>query len=482
MTSVFGMALLGALLLDPGSLLAAAPRVADAAHPGPKAWKFEGSDACGVVAGVLTWKDASYSSYSAENRKERELYETLLARGASREGISLLLDADATRDAVYEAVRRRASAAPAGSTFVFYYAGHGVYGKDGIFLAGYDMESGKVDGTGISPKEVAAIIGRHFRGGRVLMMADCCYSGALVGAAQGLDSSRTTAAALTSASISNSSSGNWTFTQTVIDALSGRGLMDRNGDGVITFGELCQEVADAMRYRERQLSGCLLPGAMRDAVVAAAPPRPRPEGAPGRFAPGEYVSVSGKDGVRVGRILELRGKNLAVEFYDYTDKSVATIPAAQADKIVVRSCPAGPLRKAGVRIVRADSAEPGNEPEKCLDGDPDTIWHTEWTNRLPGYPHELRLETAKEVSITGLRLLPRQDGNWNGWIGKCALYSSTDGTNWGAPLAVSEFERSASEKIIRLKARVSTRHLKLVALSGFEGQVWASLAELEALR
>jgi len=189
----------------------------------------------------------------------------------------------------------------------------------------------------------------------------------------------------------------------------------------------------------------------------------------------------GADGPRVARILDVRGTGLSVEYYDYTDKTVATVPTSAAAKIVPRSCPAGPLRQAGARIVRADSAEPGNEPGRCLDGDPETMWHTAWTNALPGYPHELVIETDRDVVVAGLRLLPRQDGNWNGWIAKCALYASPDGKSWGAPLAEAVFDRTASEKTVTLKAPVRTRHLRLVAVSGFDGQPWASLAEIEAV-
>ncbi len=42
---------------------------------------------------------------------------------------------------------------------------------------------------------------------------------------------------LTSAATANTSTGNWTFTQSLLDGLSGSPLIDTNGDGLITLGE-----------------------------------------------------------------------------------------------------------------------------------------------------------------------------------------------------------------------------------------------------
>ena len=30
-----------------------------------------------------------------------------------------------------------------------------------------------------------------------------------------------------------------------------------------------------------------------------------------------------------------------------------------------------------------------------LDGDPETMWHTEWQAATPGYPHELQLDLGR---------------------------------------------------------------------------------------
>ncbi len=45
----------------------------------------------------------------------------------------------------------------------------------------------------------------------------------------------------------------------------------------------------------------------------------------------------------------------------------------------------------------ADSHAPGYEPDLAGDGDPATIWHTEFVGATPGYPHELMVDLARSA-------------------------------------------------------------------------------------
>jgi hypothetical protein len=130
-----------------------------------------------------------------------------------------------------------------------------------------------------------------------------------------------------------------------------------------------------------------------------------------------------------------------------------------------------------VKRVAADSAEPGYEAENAVDGDPDSIWHTAWTSRKPGFPHELVIEFRQPASLRGVTLLPRQDNNRNGWIKDFAFYVSDDGLGWGEPAARGTLAGAGVlETVMFDKPRVA-RFLKLVAVSGYAGP-YASLAEL----
>jgi len=72
--------------------------------------------------------------------------------------------------------------------------------------------------------------------------------------------------------------------------------------------------------------------------------------------------------------------------------------------------------------VRADSQAAGeNEAARAIDGSPDTIWHTPWTEPVPAFPHWLIIELPKPMTLAGFTALPRQDGNGNGWIKEYAF-------------------------------------------------------------
>jgi hypothetical protein len=147
-----------------------------------------------------------------------------------------------------------------------------------------------------------------------------------------------------------------------------------------------------------------------------------------------------------------------------------------------------PTLTAGARVIRCDSYETGNEPEKMIDNDLSSIWHTAYEN--PGnfavtnkqvetdYPHEVQIELAALTSFKGFIYYPRQDGR-NGWVADYAFYVSTDGKNWGLPVGQGRLAQTDQPKKVIFSATQNARFIRFVALNGFGGQKWASMAELE---
>jgi len=289
-------------------------------------------DTFGVVAGVLAFSDPGVVGFSDEQRKDRELFELLERRGVPRDNLTLLLDARATASSIHDAVERVAERAPAGSTLFFYYAGHGARDDAGrpYFLA-YDTVGNDhrlfVDDLGRRIRE-------RFRGKRLILMADCCYSGTLQDIADG--SKGYEAVVLTSADASNLSTENWTFTQTVIDGLSGDPLADANGDGSVTLGELSEEVARAMKHREAQRHGFYVRGVALSEPLARASARPASAaGAP--FAAGEYVRVNDD----VARVREAGQNESLVRFYHYSRAEDTRVKNASLVASSFRASPQG---------------------------------------------------------------------------------------------------------------------------------------------
>ena len=125
--------------------------------------------------------------------------------------------------------------------------------------------------------------------------------------------------------------------------------------------------------------------------------------------------------------------------------------------------------------------EDGYEVANAIDGDPETMWHTSWEGDMPNYPHELVVEFDGTRNLAGFTALPRQDGNQNGWIKDFAFYVSADGKTWGDSVAKGTFAKNAKLKTVKFAKPVTTKFVKLVALSGYADGPWASLAEFNVI-
>jgi beta-galactosidase len=59
------------------------------------------------------------------------------------------------------------------------------------------------------------------------------------------------------------------------------------------------------------------------------------------------------------------------------------------------------------------------------------------------------------------------------------VYASSDGKEWGEPVAKGEFAPGRELKRVAFPHPVAAKFLKLVALSGFDDQPFASIAEFD---
>jgi hypothetical protein len=125
---------------------------------------------------------------------------------------------------------------------------------------------------------------------------------------------------LTSATKATTSTGNWTFTQCVLDAFSGLPLMDINRDGAITLGELGTEVSNTMLHIEGQQSDFYSSGTDNDLVICKTDKRLN-NSKDLKFPLGSYVRVKNRFG-RVVAVSEKEPKEYDVVFFTYAQKKV----------------------------------------------------------------------------------------------------------------------------------------------------------------
>jgi hypothetical protein len=136
-----------------------------------------------------------------------------------------------------------------------------------------------------------------------------------------------------------------------------------------------------------------------------------------------------------------------------------------------------PLEKLGA-TASASSHREGFSPELAIDGNPATIWHTNWDPMDPP-PHDLIVDLKKLVRVRGLTYLPRQDMA-NGRIAQYDVSLSFNGWEW-SQVAEATWPNDATLKTVLFDRPQQARYVKLVAHSEVRGQPYASAAELDIL-
>ena len=108
-------------------------------------------------------------------------------------------------------------------------------------------------------------------------------------------------------------------------------------------------------------------------------------------------------------------------------------------------------------------------------------------------PHEIQINLGASYNLTAFRYLAQQDGSSCGWIKQYEFYVSTDGLNWGSPVASRQlrlrrltqacFGPGASLPPAQQIAFPQTtgQYIRLRAISEIRGNPWTAVAELNVL-
>jgi hypothetical protein len=138
--------------------------------------------------------------------------------------------------------------------------------------------------------------------------------------------------------------------------------------------------------------------------------------------------------------------------------------------------------KIELTVIKVDSEETASENGRgtnAVDGNPDTFWHTEWTDANPECPHEIIIQLTPAATIKGFTYLPRQDEEVNGTIKGYELYVSDDGKDFGKPVKKGEFtDDSKKKRTVTFDKPVKCGFIKLRALSEINDAAWSSAAEI----
>ena len=165
-----------------------------------------------------------------------------------------------------------------------------------------------------------------------------------------------------------------------------------------------------------------------------------------------------------------------------TNAIKATIENVRLDKVIVKDY-SDDSRDIPVEVLTATAGDwqRGHEAtegpaELVLDGDPNTIWHTDWygTSRAN---HWIQFELSEDYVVDGLRYLPRSGSN-NGIITKYEIQISDDGQTFET-IASGSWANNKSWKAAEFEG-VQAKYVRLVAVDAVtdNSYVFASAAEI----
>ncbi len=179
--------------------------------------------------------------------------------------------------------------------------------------------------------------------------------------------------------------------------------------------------------------------------------------------------------------------------------SLAALPAAWSTGGIWTACALSAYGSAsgnGWSVVYVDSQETScynGAAANAIDGNPSTMWHTQFCGAAPPTPHEIQINLGGSYNLTAFQYLPRQDGSACGWIGQYEFYVSADGVNWGTAVATGTFDYGTLSTQcpgpgagvpgpLQIPFPQTTgQYIRLRALSEINGNPWTSAAEITVL-
>lgn len=126
----------------------------------------------------------------------------------------------------------------------------------------------------------------------------------------------------------------------------------------------------------------------------------------------------------------------------------------------------------------ADSFNQGNEPQKAIDANLNTFWHSQFNPTPDALPNWIIVDMKNTYNIHAVGYLPRQDGSANGRIGGHRIEVSTDGTNWNLA-ATGTYLNDDMVKITNFVTRAA-RYVRITVTTEAQQQgfQWTSAAEI----
>jgi len=140
----------------------------------------------------------------------------------------------------------------------------------------------------------------------------------------------------------------------------------------------------------------------------------------------------------------------------------------------------GLIPAAEMKLVRFSSENHTNDRRAvyAIDGNPRTVWHSQFSERLARHPHELVIDLGATYEVRGFRYLARQDGGWNGAFAETEFYVGDSANTFGKPAVKATFKKVRTPQAADCKRPVRGRYVLVRVLSEVNKNPWASAADI----
>jgi hypothetical protein len=209
------------------------------------------------AVGILEWEDSeTFVSFpdAVEGRFDGQLVDFFRESGVPDEQIIYLQDKEATLETIRESLPEFLSNTDEDDLLILYFTGHGGWEADTgeYYFYNYDAQGDDAE-THWAISSIFDDIEENFNGAKALLLADCCYSGGLIDEVK-LRDTEISYACVTSAYAHNTSTGEWTFTASLLKGLQGDPAVDLDKDGMITLYDFARYAELEVAFIEDQKS------------------------------------------------------------------------------------------------------------------------------------------------------------------------------------------------------------------------------------
>ncbi|SMO77163.1 beta-galactosidase [Saccharicrinis carchari] len=132
------------------------------------------------------------------------------------------------------------------------------------------------------------------------------------------------------------------------------------------------------------------------------------------------------------------------------------------------------------KVVDVSNAHQSFGPEKLIDNDKNSHWHTQWDDPKHGMPHFVSVDMGQVDKYAGIKYTPRQDMQ-NGRVTAFNFEVSTDGKNWEKVIDKGSFQNSSAVQTIKFTDKVKARYFKITVTKAVNDVFYASIGELSML-